>query len=156
MAKDSWSARIEAELKINIQELTKELGLTNEDIVRAGYDILKNPKEDDMKTLSNQEHINQKLFTKENFDINNFEEIDISKLSKEQLQDKLTRTSFYKPYDTLLLMQSNRYFCVKSVNLIKDDILYLIIEEDIEIEVSLHNSMNNVEKVKSIYQLKRG
>ncbi len=155
MSKESWSARIEAKLKKEIQAFTKNSDYTNEDIVNTGFNILKNPQEDTMQTNSHT-HINQKLFDRENFDINNFEEIDISTLNRQDLQYKIAWLHFYKPYDTLLLMKSNRHFYVKSVDTKFSDITFQIIEEETELIQPIQDIINRVEEIKKIYQIKRG
>ena len=155
MSKESWSARIEAKLKKEIQEFTKNSDYTNEDLVNAGFNILKNPQEDTMQAKSNT-HINQKLFDKENFDINNFEEIDISTLNRQDLQYELGWLHFYNPYDTLLLMQSNRHFYVKNVDTKFGYITFHILEQDTEYKTSIEEIIKEIEKIKKVYQINRG
>ena len=145
MSKESWSARIEAKLKKEIQEFTKNSDYTNEDLVKAGFNILKNPQEDTMQTNSHT-HINQKLFNKENFDINNFEEINISNLSRVELQNKLISISFFKSYDTLFQMQSDRHFYIRSIDTKIDNIFFQILEDELELEITLDELIKKLKK----------
>ncbi len=156
MAKESWSARIESSLKKEIQEFIKNSDNTNEDLVNVGYNIIKNPQEDTMQTNNIKTNINKKLFTKDSFNIKNFEEIDISKLNRQERQDKLIWLHFYKPYDTLLLMQSDRHFYVKSVDTKFSNITFEILEEETEFIQPIQDIINRVEEIKKIYQIKRG
>ena len=41
MVKENWSARVEGELKKELQEFLKNSNYTNEDIVVQGYETLK-------------------------------------------------------------------------------------------------------------------
>ena len=155
MPKDSWSARIDTELKREIQSYIKNSKFTNEDLVKSGYEALKNSQKDLTQTSDATEYISKNLFAKNTFNIDNFQEIDISSLNDNQLKYMLIRISFYKPFDTLLLMKSNRHFYVKNVDKQKDDISFKIIEEDIDIDISLQEIINDRDKIKSIYKLKR-
>lgn len=154
MAKENWSARIEVELKKELQEFMKNSNYTNEDIVIQGYETLKNLQNNNSDLTSTVESPNQEVFTFEAFDINLFEEIDISNLNRADLQQMLARISFWKPYNTLLKMKNGRYLFVKSVNNSIDEITFGVIGEELESVLSLQRVINEVENISQIFELK--
>lgn len=156
MAKENWSARIEAELKKNLQEFMKNSNYTNEDIVIHGYETLKNLQNEHSHSASTVESPNQEVFTFEAFDINLFEEIDISNLSRSDLQYMLARISFWKPYNTLLKMKNGRYLFVKSVDDSINEINFGVINEETQKVISLQRIINEVENISQIFELKVG
>lgn len=156
MAKENWSARIEAKLKKDLQEFMKNSTYTNEDIVIQGYEILKNLQNNNGGLTSTVAPPYQEVFTSEAFDINLFEEIDISNLSRADLQHMLVRISFWQPYNTLLKMSNGRYLFVKSVNNSIDEIIFGVIGEELESVLSLQRIINEVEKIDKIFELKVG
>lgn len=156
MAKENWSARIEAKLKKDLQEFMKNSTYTNEDIVIHGYEALSSFKNRHSDLALTVESPNQEVFTFEAFDINLFEEIDISNLSRSDLQYMLVRISFWQPYNTLLKMRNGRYLFVKSVNDSIDEITFGVIGEELESVLSLQRIINEVEKIDKIFELKVG
>jgi|GEM_PF-1592376 len=150
MAKESWSARIETELKKEVQEFLKESDYTNEDIVITGFNTLKNPQTNSFPTHV----VNQALFNSA-FDLKKFTEIDISTLSRANLQYKLNSIYFWKPYDILLQLRSGNYLYVKSVNKPISEICFSKVGEDIEQILTLQKIINEIEIIEKIYELKQ-
>lgn len=156
MAKENWSARIEAELKKDLQEFIKNSTYTNEDIVIHGYEALSSFKNRHSDLALTVESPNQEVFTSEAFDINLFEEIDISNLSRADLQQMLARISFWKPYNTLLKMNNGRYLFVKNVDASIDEITFGVIGEELESVLSLQRIINEVQNISQIFESKAG
>ena len=161
MAKENWSARIEANLKKDLQEFIKHSNYNNEDIVINGFEVLKNLQgkhsQDELKQTNvntTTESFNQKIFEVDNFDINLFEEIDIANLNRMNLQDMLARISFWKPYNTLLKMTNGRYLFVKSVDQSIDEITFDVIGEELESVISLEKIINEVQNISQIFERK--
>lgn len=146
MAKEIWSARIEAELKKEVQDFIKNSAYTNEDLVTIGFENMKNTQTDN--------YINKKIFTHENFDLQLFKEIDISKLSRFDLQYKLSNIDFWKQYSILLQMKNGKYLFVKSVNAAISEMLLGVVGEDIEKIITLQKIINEVEKINKIFKLR--
>lgn len=154
MAKEIWSARIEAELKKEVHDFIKNSDYTNEELVIIGFENLKNIQTDNYINITNIHAVNKKIFTHENFDLQLFEEIDIAKLSRSDLQYKLCSIYFWRKYDILLQMKNGKYLFVKSVNAAIDEILFGVIGEDIEKIITLQKIINEVEKISKIFELK--
>lgn len=154
MAKENWSARIEPKLKKDLQEFMKDSNYTNEDIVIQGYETLKHLQNNHAGVASTVAQSNQEVFTSEAFDINLFEEMNISNFSRSDLQYKLSRISFWKPYNTLLKMNNGRYLFVKSVDNSIDEIIFGVIGEALESVISLQRIINEVENISQIFELK--
>ncbi|PNV83677.1 MAG: hypothetical protein C0627_03830 [Sulfurimonas sp.] len=154
MAKENWSARIEVKFKKDLQEFMKDSNYTNEDIVIQGYETLKHLQNNHAGVASTVAPSNQEVFTSEAFDINLFEEMNISNFSRSDLQYKLSRISFWKPYNTLLKMNNGRYLFVKSVDNSIDEIIFGVIGEALESVISLQRIINEVENISQIFELK--
>ena len=161
MAKENWSARIEANLKKDLQEFIKHSNYNNEDIVINGFEVLKNLQGKHSQNKLKQTYVNtttesfnQNVFEVDNFDINLFEEINIANLNRINLQDMLVRISFWKPYNTLLKMTNGRYLFIKSVDQSIDEITFDVIGEELESVISLQRIINEVENISRIFERK--
>jgi hypothetical protein len=150
MAKESWSARLDTELKKEVQEFLKESDYTNEDIVISGFNTLKNLQTNNFSMRI----VNYALFDSA-FDLEKFVEIDISSLSRADLQYKLCSIYFWKPYDILLQLRNGNYLYVKSVNESINEICFSKVGEDIEKVLTLEKIINEIEIIEKIYELKQ-
>ncbi|MDY0115996.1 MAG: hypothetical protein RBR59_00290 [Sulfurimonadaceae bacterium] len=156
MAKENWSARIERELKKELQEFLKNSNNTNEDVVIQGYEALKKLQGLHCDSALKVTSADKNIFTGDVFDINLFQELDISNINRSNLQYMLSRISFWKPYQTLLKIKNSRYLFVKEVDSQFDAITFGVVGEELESVISLQRIINEVENIEKIFELRVG
>jgi hypothetical protein len=154
MAKETWSVRIEIELKNKIKSFVESRAFSNEDIVKAGYESLiengtvQNTTE---KIIDNIELAH--FFSAEEFNIDNFEQILVG-LPFEAYRYKLSTSAFWIEYRTLLIMNNTKKLYVTDVDHKLDLITVGVVGEENSLTIPIQTIINDLSVIKKIYRLK--